>query len=98
MDASALAQTGSLLRSAAVSLGAGSLLAHGNLDLSVHYRPALTRYLADTGAYVEHGAGASLLWSLGRNLQLTLDADAITGRDLKVLLLQSMLQWRPDAV
>ena len=98
LDASALAQTGSLLRSAAVSIGAGSLLARGNLDVSLHYRPALTRYAADTGAFIEHGAGASLLWLLGRNVQLVLDADAISGRDLKVLLLQSMLQWRPDAV
>ena len=98
LDASTLAQTGSLLRSASVSVGAGSLFAQDSVDISIHYRPALTRYQADTGAFIEHTARASVLFLLGRNLHLSLDADAIAGRDLKVLLLQSMLQWRPDAV
>jgi hypothetical protein len=98
LDAGVFAQTGSLIRSAALSVGAGSLLANDNLDVSLNYRPALTRYHADTSAFVEHTLGASVLWLLGTSLSLNFTADAIAGRDLSVLLLQSTLQWRPGAV
>jgi hypothetical protein len=98
IDAGALAQTGSLMQSAAVNVGVGSLFAQDKLELSVRYRPALTRYTADEAAFVEQSLGGSLLLSLGANFQLSLTADAITGRDLHMLLLQSLIQWRPDAV
>jgi hypothetical protein len=97
VDTGVFAQTGSLIRSVALNLGAGALLAHDRLDLSLRYRPALSRYYADTGAFVEHSVGASAQWSIDRNLSLTLGADAIASRDVSVLLLQSMLVWRPDA-
>jgi hypothetical protein len=98
LDAGVFAQTGSLIRSAALSVGAGTLLAHESVDLSLRYRPALARYYVDTGAFIEHSVGANMQWSISHNLSLTLAADAIAGRDVSVLLLQSMLLWRPDAV
>lgn len=97
LDAGLFAQTGSLIRSAALSLGGGALLAHDNVDVSLRYRPSLNRYYADTAPFLEHMLSANLLWGLGSELSLTLSADAIAGRDVSVLLLQSMLQWRPGS-
>jgi len=96
-DTGLFAQTGSLIRSAALSLGAGTLLAAESLDLAINYRPALTRYYADTSAFLEHSASASAIWQIDATLRLGVSADVIAGRDLSVLLMQSSLQWRPDA-
>lgn len=97
LDTSLMGQSGSLLQSGAVSVGGGTLLWNDRLDVGVHYRPALTRYRADTGTFLEHSVGADALVDLGSNLDFSLTADAIAGRDLSVLLVQSLLSWRPRA-
>ena len=66
------------------------------LDVSLHYRPALTRYQADTSTFLEHTVGTSLLFMPGADLDLSLNVDAVTGRDIDVLLVQSFLTWRPS--
>jgi hypothetical protein len=96
IDTSLMASTGSLLRTYAGSLGLGMPFAHGVVDVSLRYRPAWTRYVADTGPFLEHGVGAHLDIAPAGELSFGLDADAITGRDLDVLLLQALLTYRPQ--
>jgi predicted alpha/beta hydrolase len=86
------------MQSAAVDLDTGLFVADETLELSIHYRPALTRYATDSTTFVEHSLGGSVLCLLGASLQLSLAADAITGRDLHTFLLHSVIQWRPATV
>jgi hypothetical protein len=87
--------SGSVLDTVALSVGLGTPLARGLLDVSLRYRPALSRYQADTATFLEHAAGARLAIAPAGELSFSLDADAITGRDVDVLLLQTLLTWRP---
>jgi hypothetical protein len=95
IDTSLMASTGSLLDTLGASVGLGTELAGGLLDVALRYRPALSRYRADTSDFLEHAFGARIALAPEGDLTLTLDADAITGRDVDVLLLQTLLTWRP---
>lgn len=97
LDGSLMGQSGSLLRSSAVSVGAGTLLWNDRVDLGVHYRPAFTRYHADPDAFLEHSIGADALVELGSDFNVSLAADALAGRDASMLLIQSLVSWRPRA-
>lgn len=94
-DAGASVSSGSLLESAALNLGLGVSLLEDAADLSIHYRPNLMRYRADTRELLEHGAGTRLWWAASRELDLSLSADVLTSRDVDVLFLQTALAWRP---
>ena len=45
--------------------------------------------------FIEHAFGVRIALAPQGELSLTLDADAITRRDVDVLLLQTLLKWRP---
>jgi len=96
LEAGVMGSTGSLLHTLGANCGLGSLFLKERLNLSIRYRPALSRYEADTGPFIEHMTGASLAFTPSSIFSLDLDADFITGRDVNVLLVQSLLTLRPD--
>jgi hypothetical protein len=95
IDTSLMLSTGSLLDTYAASLGVGTGLAGELVDVALRYRPAWNQYRADPSGFLEHAFGARIALASQGELGLTLDADVITGRDVDVLLLQTLLTWRP---
>ncbi len=95
LDAGLRGAEGSFVHTLGASVGLGALLAAGLLDVSLHYRPAISRYEADTANYLEHTVGARIWLTPEPELELGVDADAIAGRDVKVLLVQAMMMLRP---
>lgn len=96
LEGSVMGSTGSLFHTAALSCGLGSTFVDERLDVSMRYRPAWSRYKADTGPFIEHMSGASLGFMPNASFSLHLDADYITGRDVDVLLVQSLVTLRPN--
>jgi hypothetical protein len=96
IEAGASGSTGSLLHSAGANLGVGVPLAGDAVDVALRYRPALSRYEADTGTFLEHTISAAVALLPSANFSLDLDADFITGRDVDVLLVQTQLTLRPE--
>jgi hypothetical protein len=90
-DLTVTVQTGQLIESYALSAGVGAELVPGVLDVSIHYRPALTRYRADIDRYFEHMVGGGVLLTPMDELDISLDVDALTSRDIDALL----VLWRP---
>ena len=74
----------------------GAELIPGILDLSVHYRPALTRYRADIDRYFEHTVGGGLLVTPIPEIDIAIDVDGLTSRDLDALLVLGGVTWRPS--
>jgi hypothetical protein len=95
IDAGAMTASGSFIRTIAGVLSPGVELLDGRVDASLRYRPAITRYLADTGTFIEHDIGPSLWLVPMRSLEIHLDGDWIRGRDLDVVLFQTAVGWRP---
>lgn len=94
-DAGLSGWTGSLLESAGLQLGAGGPLLTPDADLSVYYRPRLTRYRADGGTFLEQSVGVRLWWAPAQDVDLSLSADGLFGRDVDVAYLHASLAWRP---
>ncbi len=94
LDISLMASTGSLFQTGAVTIGMGTPLFVDRLDISLRYRPALSTYRADTEWFLEHTIGAAILIFFLEELELSLDADLVTGRDVDLVLIQSVLMWR----
>ena len=84
---------GSLLRTAAVSVAPGVAIGD-SMDASVRYQPSISQYTADTGYFIQHAVGGSLLYLPVPQLSFSLDTDAITSRDVKLLLVQLTSTWR----
>jgi hypothetical protein len=95
VDGSLMASTGALVQTMGAGLGLGTPLLHGLLDVSVHYRPTLMRYAVDDARFLQHTAGASIVVSPSPEVDVTLDADAVAGRDIDAIFVQTMLAWRP---
>lgn len=93
LDVTLSGSSGDVFQTAALSV-APSLLLGEAWDMQLRYRPALSRYFADVDYFVEHTFGAGLRWLPSPNVELSLDADAITGRDINLLFMQLMSAWR----
>jgi len=87
-------QGGQLYQSVNARMGLGVSSASGDIDANVYYRPAISRYRASNDSFVEHGLGAQLLAALSTRWELALTGDAVTSRDVSVLLVQSQLNYR----
>ena len=76
------------------------MFAQDKLDLSFDYRPALSRYRADTATFLEHDFGLNLLLLLGAHTDITFAADAIarTGRERGALANAAQLATRRVSV
>lgn len=94
IDTGVYGSSGTLLETAALSLGPGFGFMDGEGDLSLRYRPALIRYRASTESVLEHTVGGALWLSPSDSLDLTLDADFVTGGDFDALIVQSAVVWR----
>lgn len=94
LDTGVAGSRGTLLQSAALWVSPGLPFLDGRGDGSLRYRPALIRYQASTQAVIEHALGGAVWFSVGDHLDLSLDADWVTGGDLNALLVQSALVWR----
>jgi hypothetical protein len=95
-DLTVMVQTGQLIESYALRAGVGAEIIPGVFDLSVHYRPALTRYRADIDRYFEHMIGGGVLLTPMQELDITLDVDGLTSRDIDALLVLAGVVWRPQ--
>ncbi|MBI3203219.1 MAG: hypothetical protein HYZ29_16895 [Myxococcales bacterium] len=94
VDTGVSGSRGTLLQSAALLVSPGLAFLGGAGDASLRYRPALIRYRASTQVELEHALGGALWLAAGDQLELSLDADWVTGGDLEALLVQSALVWR----
>jgi len=81
------------MRSAALTL-APSLSLAATTELSLRYRPAIARYTADVGYFIEHGIGAGLRLMPTADLDFGLDADFVTGRDIDMVMIQALCSAR----
>lgn len=95
LDVALLANEGALVHMLGARLGLGAEIVRGVLDVSLHHQPALTRYEADAANYVEHTFGTGVWWTPAEEFELALDADAVTGRDVDVILVQTLMTVRP---
>lgn len=94
IDTGVSGSRGTLLQTAALLVSPGISFLDDRGDVSLRYRPALIRYEASTKSVLEHSAGGALFVSPGANLDVSLDADFVTGGDFDALILQSALIWR----
>jgi hypothetical protein len=94
-DTGVMLARGTLLRSAAATFSPAIELLDGRADLSVHYRPAVMRYVAEPSAFIEHDIGPSLWISPMPQMEIIASGDFITSRDLQVLFLQTVVVYRP---
>lgn len=92
-DVTVSASEGAVIRTMAVTLAPGIRLGD-TLDVSLRYRPAITRYRADVDTFLEHTLGASALLTPGGAFDISLDIDTVVGRDVRLLLIQLMTNWR----
>jgi len=95
IDSSASYSHGSLMRGGRLLLGLGYGFADGLVDVSVHYQPGYLTYRADLGSYLEHEAGVTTVVLAGSTTDITLAADYITGRDMDLVVVQSVVSYRP---
>ncbi|MDH5672687.1 MAG: hypothetical protein OEZ06_11090 [Myxococcales bacterium] len=93
LDASLVVSEGSLMRSAAFTL-APSLSLGATTELSLRYRPAIARYTADVGYFIEHGLGTGLRLMPTADIDFSIDADFVTGRDVDMVLIQALCSAR----
>jgi hypothetical protein len=63
------------------------------LDVSLRYRVAYAIDRADVNGWIEHQIGGALLVTPIDELQLWLEADAITGRETQAFLAQLAATW-----
>lgn len=94
-DVTVMGSTGAFLDTIGVRLGAGMSLLRDKVDVSAHYRPSLNYYEADVDGWVEHMIGADVVLSPITELDVSVGADTILGRDVNVLLVQTFATWRP---
>ncbi|MBK9000851.1 MAG: hypothetical protein IPM35_34450 [Myxococcales bacterium] len=94
LDTGVSGSSGTLLDTAALSISPGVPFMNGDGDASLRYRPALLRYRASTKAVVEHTVGGALSLSPSGSLDLTLDADFVTGGGFDAFIVQSAAVWR----
>jgi hypothetical protein len=95
-DLTAMVSTGWLIETFALRASVGVTLLDDMLDVSLHYRPALTTYEADIERYLEHMVGAAIYVTPTPEFDITLDVDALTSRDADALLLMAGIAWHPS--
>lgn len=93
LDTALLASEGSLVHMIGARLGIGAELVRGGLDVSLHYQPSLLRYDAEPDNFVEHDVGTRVWLTPTEELTLSLDADAIVGRDVDAILVQALMTY-----
>lgn len=94
-DLTFMVSTGEVIESYSLRVGVGAVVVPDVLDLSLHYRPALTRYRADIDRYWEHTVGGTVLLNATPDLAMNLDLDALTSRDIDALIIMAGVIWRP---
>jgi len=87
---------GSLQRSYAAAAEIGLLAWRDKLDLVGHYRASFVLYEPETTVHLNHLAGGTLRLDPRSDLSTSLSVDGLTGRDVRALLVQLVVVWRPD--
>lgn len=93
MDVTGSASEGAVIRTVALTLAPGLRIGE-RLDINLRYRPAITNYRADVDTFFEQTFGAGLLYTPTAAFDVGLDIDTIHGRDVKLLLIQLLTNWR----
>lgn len=94
LDVTASGSDGSLYQTAAVAIAPGVTLSR-SFDVTLRYRPAVSRYYSDVDFFLEHNAGGSIRYTPSHRFEMHLDADLLTSRDVDVVLVQLLTTWRP---
>lgn len=87
---------GTVYDSVAGRLGIGAVLVPDVLDVSAHYRVGFNYYRAETADWLEHLAGASLLFTPMSELAFSLTGEGVSGRDLNVMFVRLDIGYRPQ--
>lgn len=95
LDTGVSAMRGSLIEGAALDVGVGAPFADDTADVSMSYRPSLTRYRLASDTFLEHGLASRFWWAPAPTLDLTASIELVRGPDVDVLLLQLAAAWRP---
>ena len=85
---------GGILERHAAQLGAALPLARDRLDLRVRYRVGLHHYRAVADPFVQHLAGADLVWTPLAAMDVSLGADVTAGGDVGALWAYTNVTWR----
>lgn len=94
LDVSATASTGYFLETLSLRATVGVAAIPEVLDVSLRYRPAVSRYVADVDPFfVEHLFGGRVLVRPIPELDIVLDADGLVGRQVDAFLVQLATAW-----
>jgi hypothetical protein len=77
------------------SAGPGVMLFGEVLDVSAYYRYASLRYRAASTSVVQSGFGGMAMFFPSAELLFTLQSEAITGDDVRALMVFATAMWRP---
>lgn len=73
----------------------GGTFRRGLVDVSLHYRVSYSAYEADVEGWVGHLVGGALLLHPVADLDISVQADGIVGRDVDAILVQAFATWNP---
>lgn len=96
LDLSLTASSGAFLETLALRGSVGVAPIPNVLDVSLRYRPALTRYVADVDPFVEHLFGGRVLVRPIPEVDIVLDADGLVGRQVDAFLVQLATAYHGD--
>lgn len=74
----------------------GGTFRRGLLDVSLHYRVSYSAYEADIEGWVGHLFGGALLVHPAPDLDISVQADGLAGRDVDAILIQALATWSPS--
>jgi hypothetical protein len=95
-DASASYSHATYLDMLSETAGPGLTLLGDALDLAVYYRGSTLRYRSIHSTLVQHGAGGSVTLFPSAAVLFALQGEAMTGPDVKALMLFGTATWRPS--
>ena len=93
LDVSLMAASGAVLETLAARATLGIEIVPSVLDISLRYRPAVSRYTADIDPFAEHLFGGRLLVRPVPDLEFVLNADGLVGRQMDAFIIQLATSW-----
>ncbi len=88
-------RSGSLWTTYAIALEGGASMLDGLLDLTIHYRPAYSLYVAEIEPGFDHLVGADVRIDPGHSVAAGVTLDAFVGHDVRAVLAQCTVAYRP---
>jgi hypothetical protein len=95
LEASGSASRGTYMDLYGGTAGPGLTLFGDALDLSTYYRLSILKYRSVDTSLAQNGFGGTVAFIPNASLLFTLQGEAITGDDVKALMLFGTVTWRP---